>query len=184
MKLDFSRPGFALSALGHGTILAALLLPLLWLSSPPADDDMPEAVPIETISQTDFNQIMKGEKTSKDVTKEPTTKADKVAQADEQHALPPNAELQKEVAPAAARRSRPPRRRPCPPPRSRRRPLRHRRPLPRRRSPSRRSGRTPRRRPRSRPKRRRRRNPWRSPRPPSLRPPRRCRRSATRTPRW
>ncbi|WP_237482470.1 cell envelope biogenesis protein TolA [Lichenibacterium dinghuense] len=99
MKLDFNRPGFALSALGHGTILAALIAPLWWLSTPPADDNMPEAVPIETISQTDFNQIMKGEKSSKDVTKEPTTKADKVAQVDEQHALPPNPDARQETPP-------------------------------------------------------------------------------------
>ena len=99
MKFTFSRPGFALSALGHGSILAALLLPLLWLSSPPADDNMPEAVPIETISQTDFNQIMKGEKSSKDVTKQPSTKVDKVAEAEEQHAQPANPDVQKETPP-------------------------------------------------------------------------------------
>ncbi len=99
MKIDISRPGFALSALGHGSLLAALVVPLWWLSSPPADDAMPEAVPIETISQTDFNQIMKGEKSSKDVTKTPTTKADKIAQADEQHTAPPNPDVQKETPP-------------------------------------------------------------------------------------
>ncbi len=88
MKLKLSEPGVAVSLLAHASLLALLILNIPWLADKPMDDQMPEAVPIETISQNDFNQIMKGEKTSKDVTKEPVTKADKVAQADEQHPEP------------------------------------------------------------------------------------------------
>ena len=97
MKLDFSRPGVVLSALGHGSLLALLFANLWWFSSPPAEDSMPEAVPIETISQNDFNQIMKGEKSSKDVTKEPVTKADKLADEVEQHKEPLDPEVKREV---------------------------------------------------------------------------------------
>ena len=99
MKLKLSEPGVALSLLVHGSLLALLIVNIPWLSDKPMDDQMPEAVPIETISQTDFNQIMKGEKTSKDVTKTPTTRADKVAEAEEQHSQPPVPEVQKETPP-------------------------------------------------------------------------------------
>ncbi len=99
MKLKLSEPGVAISLLAHGSLLALLILNIPWLADKPADDNMPEAVPIETISQSDFNQIMKGEKSSKDVTKEPVTKVDKVAQAEEQHAEPPKPDVQKEAPP-------------------------------------------------------------------------------------
>lgn len=97
MKLKLSEPGVALSLLVHGSLLALLIVNIPWLADKPMDDQMPEAVPIETISQSDFNQIMKGEKSSKDVTKTPVTKADKVAAADEQHDEPPKPDVQKEV---------------------------------------------------------------------------------------
>ncbi len=99
MKLKLSEPGIAVSLLAHGSLLALLILNIPWLADKPVDDPMPEAVPIETISQSDFNQIMKGEKSSKDVTKEPVTKADKVAQADEQHTQPPKPDVPKEAPP-------------------------------------------------------------------------------------
>ena len=99
MKLKLSEPGVAISLLAHGSLLALLILNIPWLADKPADDNMPEAVPIETISQNAFNQIMKGEKSSKDVTKEPVTKADKVAQAEEQHTQPPNPAVRQETPP-------------------------------------------------------------------------------------
>ncbi|RYB07135.1 cell envelope biogenesis protein TolA [Lichenibacterium ramalinae] len=99
MKLKLSEPGVALSLLVHGSLLALLIVNIPWLADKPMDEQMPEAVPIETISQSDFNQIMKGEKSSKEVTKTPVTKADKVAEADEQHAEPPKPDVQKEAPP-------------------------------------------------------------------------------------
>lgn len=97
MKLKLSEPGVAISALAHGAVLALLILNIPWFSEPLANDEMPEAVPIETISANDFNQIMKGEKSSKDVTKEPVTKVDKVSETEEQHKEPAKPEVQKEV---------------------------------------------------------------------------------------
>ncbi len=94
MKFSFSEPGVAISAAAHLAVLVALLV---GFSEPKDVDDVKEAVPVETISTTDFNQIMKGEKTSKDVTKEPSTKVDKVAAVEEQHSQPPQPEAQKEV---------------------------------------------------------------------------------------
>ena len=97
MKLDFSEPGTAISIVAHGAVLALLIFNIPWFSQTLPTDEMPEAVPIETITDTDFNQIMKGEKTSKDVTKQPTTKVDKVAEAEEQHEEAPKPDVQKEV---------------------------------------------------------------------------------------
>ncbi len=94
LKFSFSEPGVAISAAAHVAVLVALLV---GFSEPKDVDDVKEAVPVETISTTDFNQIMKGDKASKDVTKEPTTKVDKVAAVEEQHSQPPQPEAQKEV---------------------------------------------------------------------------------------
>ena len=94
MKFSFSEPGVAISAAAHLAVLVALLV---GFSEPKDVDDVKEAVPVETISATDFNQIMKGDKASKDVTKEPSTKVDKVAAVEEQHSQPPQPDAQKEV---------------------------------------------------------------------------------------
>jgi len=57
-----SYSSFAGSAALHGALLAMILL---GLASAPRFDDNPEAIPIETVSLSDLNQIANGEKDAK-----------------------------------------------------------------------------------------------------------------------
>ena len=57
-----SYSSFAGSAALHGALLAMILF---GLASAPRFDDNPEAIPIETVSLSDLNQIANGEKDAK-----------------------------------------------------------------------------------------------------------------------
>ena len=57
-----SSRSFAGSAALHGALLAMILF---GLASAPQFDDNPEAIPIETVSLSDLNQIANGEKDAK-----------------------------------------------------------------------------------------------------------------------
>lgn len=76
MKLKLSEPGYVVSG---GIHLLALLLLLLTLSSRPETfDPMQETVPIETVTDSEFNKVMQGDKSAKEVVKDATAKVDKV----------------------------------------------------------------------------------------------------------
>ena len=51
--------GYAVSSALHASLLAAIII---GFTQAPQLEDTRESIPVETISQTDFNQIMKGEK--------------------------------------------------------------------------------------------------------------------------
>ena len=148
------RTGLAVSGAMHLALLAVLVF---GFARAPRFDDAPESIPVETITSTQLNEIMEGEKTAKPAPTPPTRAAE--ARAGEAAAA---ARAAKAAARTAARRSRP-----NP---SRRRPSRRNgrsRPNPNRRRRSRRNARS--RRSRS-PKRRRARRRGRSPQKPEETP--------------
>ena len=97
MKFPFQRPGAVFSGLAHAGLFGFILFNLSLCSVDLPVDDVKEAVPIDTISTDAFNKIMAGEKSSKDVTKDQATRADKVAQEVDQH--PPTPEPKKAETP-------------------------------------------------------------------------------------
>ena len=95
MKLSVSEPGIVVSAAVHAT---ALILLLVAFTGPPPFKDAQEAVPIETISETDFNEVMRGEKTVKDIVANALPQADKVAQTVDSQPESQKPVAQKDVA--------------------------------------------------------------------------------------
>ena len=98
MKVSRSEPGLFLSAAVHLGVLAFLLV---HFSQEPKFDDAQEAVPVETISDAQFSQIMKGEKTAKSVAPKP--RVDRVAKVEEQKPVLPTDQAHEDV-PAPRRR--------------------------------------------------------------------------------
>jgi colicin import membrane protein len=87
-----NRPGYVLSGSAHAALLVATLLSF---SQTRKFDDAQESIPVEMLSNQQFNEIMKGEKTAKEI--KPTPKADKVAGITETKPLPPVAEAKKDI---------------------------------------------------------------------------------------
>jgi len=87
-----NRPGYVLSGSAHAALLVATLLSF---SQTRKFDDAQESIPVEMLSNQQFNEIMKGEKTAKDV--KPTPKADKRADVTETKPQPPVAEAKKDI---------------------------------------------------------------------------------------
>nr|WP_246781408.1 cell envelope biogenesis protein TolA [Rhodoblastus sphagnicola] len=81
-----------LSAAVHLGVLALLLV---HFSLEPKFEDAQEAVPVETITDAQFSQIMKGEKSAKEVAAKP--RVDRVARVEEQKPTPPTPQAQKDV---------------------------------------------------------------------------------------
>jgi colicin import membrane protein len=75
-KFNTSEPGFWVSGLGHVAILGAAVFSLSAASFP----DAQEGIPVEMISESEFSQITKGEKTAKEVQATPKPRADRVAE--------------------------------------------------------------------------------------------------------
>ncbi len=86
------KPGFILSSTAHA---ALLLLALLSFSGNPKFEDAQETIPIEMVTTQDFNQIMRGEKTAKEI--KPLQKADKIADTAETKPQPALAEAKRDV---------------------------------------------------------------------------------------
>ncbi|MBZ6077294.1 cell envelope integrity protein TolA [Microvirga puerhi] len=83
MKLKFntSEPGFWVSGATHVVLLAAALV---GLSSVREFPDAEEGIPVEVITDNQFSQITKGEKTAKEVLPQPKPRAERVADKTEQ----------------------------------------------------------------------------------------------------
>ncbi len=92
MKISRSEPGLILSAAVHFGLLAVLLV---HFSKEAKFEDAQEAIPVETISDKQFSEIMKGEKTAKEIAPKP--RADRVAEAEEQKPTPPTPKARQEV---------------------------------------------------------------------------------------
>ncbi len=93
MTLQRSEPGLPISAALHAGLLAASLLAF---SEAPRFADTQESVPVEVVTDSQLNQIMKGEKTAHAA--RPTPRAEKVAEQIETHAQPPQPEAKRDVA--------------------------------------------------------------------------------------
>jgi hypothetical protein len=91
-KINWREPGVAVSAGAHVTLLAATLIAF---ADTRKFDDVAEAIPVEMMSDQQFSQIMKGEKTAKEV--QPKQKAEKVADVTETKPAPPIAEAKRDV---------------------------------------------------------------------------------------
>ncbi|PNG26800.1 cell envelope biogenesis protein TolA [Methylocella silvestris] len=70
------HPGAALSGGGHALLLAAMVFSFAHSSK---FDDAQETIPVEMLTDSQFNQIMKGEKTAK-LSEKPQQKAQKLAE--------------------------------------------------------------------------------------------------------
>lgn len=86
------RPGFIVSSAAHA---ALLVLALVSFARGPKFDDTQETIPIDLVSTQDFNQIMHGDKTAKQV--QPKPRVDKLADAAETKPKPPIAEAKRDV---------------------------------------------------------------------------------------
>ena len=64
MKFRPSEPGVIVSAVGHAALLVATLAVF---SDAPQFKEAEESVPVEVVTNEQFNQIMRGEKTAKEV---------------------------------------------------------------------------------------------------------------------
>ena len=84
MKLNRSEPGIVVSG---GVHLALLLVTLVAFSDAPKLEEPQESVPVEILTDQQFNQITKGEKTAKEVKPTPT-KAEKIAEIEENKPTP------------------------------------------------------------------------------------------------
>jgi colicin import membrane protein len=91
-KINLREPGVAVSAAAHVALLAATLIVF---ADTKKFDDAPESIPVEMISDQQFSQIMKGEKTAKQV--QPKQKAEKIAEVTETKPTPPVAEAKRDV---------------------------------------------------------------------------------------
>ena len=93
MKISRSEPGFPLSSAIHaGLLLAAFVL----FSDARKFDDAVEMVPVDLVTDSELTQIMKGEKTAREI--KPTPRVDKVAPEAETKPEPPLAQAKKDIA--------------------------------------------------------------------------------------
>ncbi len=86
------KPGYIVSSAAHA---ALLVLALLSFSRTPKFEDAQETIPIEMVSMQDFNQIIHGDKTAKQV--QPKQRADKIADTVATKPQPPIAEAKRDV---------------------------------------------------------------------------------------
>ena len=86
------KPGLVVSSAVHVALLAAAVLSF---SRTPPLQDLQETIPVEMMTTSDVNEIMRGDKTAKEV--QPKPRADKVADVTESKPQPPVAEAKKDV---------------------------------------------------------------------------------------
>ncbi len=84
MRINSSEPGVVISCVAHAALLAVTLVAF---SDSRKFEDAQEAVPVDMITDQQFNQIMKGDKTAKE-TKPTPVKADKVAELEDKKPTP------------------------------------------------------------------------------------------------
>jgi colicin import membrane protein len=93
LKFSWSEPGTVVSAAAHAALLLATLIAF---SGARKFDDAQESVPVETVTDAQFNQIMKGDKTAKP-SPQPHPKVDKVASVEVQKPRPPTPDAKTDV---------------------------------------------------------------------------------------
>lgn len=92
MKISRSEPGFVVSSVVHAGLLLGMLV---LFSDAHKFDDAVEMIPIDVVSESQLNQIMKGEKTAREI--KPTPRVDKVAAQAETKPQPPLADAKKDT---------------------------------------------------------------------------------------
>ncbi|MBI3274754.1 MAG: cell envelope biogenesis protein TolA, partial [Methylocystis sp.] len=94
-RLRFSRnqPGLFVSAIAHAGLLAATLIVF---ADAKKFEDAQEYVPVEILTDQQFNQITKGEAAAQ--VAPPALRVDKVAATDETKPQPPLAEAKRDIA--------------------------------------------------------------------------------------
>lgn len=85
MRIDASQPGFFVSGAAH---LLLLLAALVAFSRTATFQDAQESVPVQVITNQQFNEIAKGEKSLKKVLPKPARRVDKVADTSKSRAHP------------------------------------------------------------------------------------------------
>ena len=91
MRFSRSEPGFLVSAAVHLGLLAILLV---HFSREQKFEDATEAIPVEAITESQFHEIMQGEKSARQTNK---PRADKVADLPETKPTPPTPEAKRDV---------------------------------------------------------------------------------------
>ena len=92
MKVSRSKPGFVVSSVVHaGLLIAALVL----FSDARKFDDAQEMIPVDIVTDSQLNQLTKGEKSARDP--KPSPRVDKVATVSERKPQPPLAEAKKDT---------------------------------------------------------------------------------------
>jgi colicin import membrane protein len=94
VKLFATEPGILVSGLAHGAIL---LVSLVAFSNPPPLQVLEESVPVEIITSSQLNEIMKGEKTATKPADKPQV-VDKVADITEPKPEPKKVEAKTDIA--------------------------------------------------------------------------------------
>ena len=94
MNLKLSEPGVAVSA---GLHVLALILLLVTFTKSDEFDPMQETVPIETVSVSEFNQVMQGDKSATEVRPEALPKVEQVDPTPETKPTPPTPDAQNTV---------------------------------------------------------------------------------------
>lgn len=92
MRVSRSEPGFVVSSVVHaGLLTAALVL----FSDAKKFEDAQEMIPVEVVTDSQLNQVTKGEKTARET--KPGPRVDKVAPVSQTKPRPPQAEAKKDV---------------------------------------------------------------------------------------
>ena len=92
MRVSRSEPGFVVSSVAHaGLLVAALVL----FSDATRFDDAQEMIPVEVVTDSQINQLAKGEKSARET--KPSPRVDKVAAKSETKPLPPLVEAKKDT---------------------------------------------------------------------------------------
>ncbi len=86
------KPGFIASGAAHVALLAAMLLSF---SHNPKFEDVQETIPVDLVTDSDVNQIVKGDKSAKKVQDHPHV--DRVAETEELKPKPPIADAKRDV---------------------------------------------------------------------------------------
>lgn len=92
MRVSRAEPGFVVSSVVHVGLLTAALVAF---SDTRKFDDAQEMIPVEVVTDSQLNQIMKGEKTARDI--KPAPRVDKIAAETELKTAPPLAEAKKDT---------------------------------------------------------------------------------------
>jgi colicin import membrane protein len=96
VRVSTSEPGIAVSGAAHAALLLAIVLAF---ADAKKFDDAQESVAVEVITDSQFNDIVKGEKTAPAVVPQAKSRAERVADITDTKPSPPLAEADREVQP-------------------------------------------------------------------------------------